>query len=203
MIDGTQKVQLKDKATYPRVSKNADLILNLCSNIQKTTFYVDGKKMVTGKRIKVLIDNKPHIIVAEPEGYVSREEYIQPPYMNNSILSFTFMIGDRKTSVKGKVVDINIQGVDDGVRTTRQQDYKEAVLFAKKEAIERAGVKIKSASYVRNFVLEEDYIESQSEAILLPDYKIIDIGYDEDGVYHVVLIGKIRGNIGDVVNKLE
>ncbi len=48
-----------------------------------------------------------------------------------------------------ETIDVHIKGVDDGVKTTKQQDYKEAVLFAKREAIERAGVKIKSMTTVK------------------------------------------------------
>jgi len=45
-----------------------------------------------------------------------------------------------------EIIDVQIKGVDDGVKTTKQQDYKEAVLFAKREAIESAGVKISPKS---------------------------------------------------------
>ena len=149
--------------------------------------------MGTGKWMKVLIDNKAHTVTALPEGYREKEEFIQPPYRQNSLLSFTFLLEDRVKQVsEEKIIDVTIQGIDDGVITTKQQDYKEAVLFAKREAIERAGVEIKSKSTVRNFLLEEDFIQTQSEAILLPGYQIIDVGYDKDKVYRVILIGKIR-----------
>ena len=54
-----------------------------------------------------------------------------------------------------ETIDVQIKGVDDGAKTTKQRDYKEAVLFAKREAIERAGVKIKSmksVGIVRNYI---------------------------------------------------
>jgi len=90
-----------------------------------------------------------------------------------------------------EIIDAQIKGVDDGIKTSKQQDYKEAVLFAKREAIERAGVRIKSITTVKDFVLNSDYIESKAEAVLLPGYNIVDIGYAEDGTYQIVLIGKI------------
>lgn len=43
-----------------------------------------------------------------------------------------------------------------------------AVLFAKREAIERAGVKVKALTTAKDFVVQSDYIESQAEAVLLP-----------------------------------
>ena len=92
----------------------------------------------------------------------------------------------------GETIDVNIKGVDDGVRTTTQRDYKEAVLFAKREAVERAGVKIKAMTTVKDLVVNSDYIESKAEAVLLPGYTVIDIGYQTDGSYLVVLIGKIK-----------
>ena len=91
-----------------------------------------------------------------------------------------------------ETIDVNIKGVDDGVKTTKQQDYKEAVLFAKREAIERAGVKVKALTTARDFVVHSDYIESEAEAVLLPGYNIVDVGYQTDGTYLVVLIGKVK-----------
>ncbi len=89
-------------------------------------------------------------------------------------------------------LDVTIKGLDDGRKTTRQQDYREAVLDAKRQAIEQAGVKVTSKSTVVNARLQEDYIESQAEAVLLPGFQIIDIGYTADGTYQVVLSGKVQ-----------
>ena len=91
-----------------------------------------------------------------------------------------------------ETIDVQIKGVDDGAKTTKQRDYKEAILFAKREAIERAGVKIKSMTTVKDLVVNSDYIESKAEAVLLPGYNILDMGYSADGTYQVVLIGKVK-----------
>ena len=48
-----------------------------------------------------------------------------------------------------ETIDVQIKGVGDGLKITKQRDYKEAVLFAKREAIERAGVKIKSMTTIK------------------------------------------------------
>ncbi len=90
------------------------------------------------------------------------------------------------------VIDIQLKGFDDGVRSSQQQDYKEAVLFAKRDAIERAGVRVKSLTTVEDFVVESDYIETQAEAVLMPGYTVLDIGYMEDGAYVVVLTGQVQ-----------
>jgi len=89
-------------------------------------------------------------------------------------------------------ISVEIKGVDDGIKTTRQNDYKEALLFAKRQAIERGGVQLKSMTTVKDMVINEDYIESKSVGVLQPGYEVIDIGYINDGTYQVVLVGKIR-----------
>ncbi len=91
-----------------------------------------------------------------------------------------------------ETIDVNIKGVDDGVKTNRQRDYQEAVMNAKLQAIERAGASIASITKVENFQLKYDAVESQSKAVLLPGFQIVDIGYIADGTYQVVLIGKIQ-----------
>jgi len=98
-------------------------------------------------------------------------------------------------SVAG-TIDVNIKGVDDGVKTSIQQDYREAVLYAKREAIERAGVKMHAITTVKDLMVESDYIESTSEAVLKPGYTIMDIGYQNDGTYLIILIGKVKTGMG-------
>ena len=55
----------------------------------------------------------------------------------NGLLSTGFLIGALlcPLSFAADSIDVQIKGFDDGVRTSRQQDYKEAVLFAKRNAI--------------------------------------------------------------------
>jgi len=89
-------------------------------------------------------------------------------------------------------IDVDIKGVDDGIKTSRQQDYREAVMNAKLQAIEQSGASIESITTVVNFQLKYDAVESKSSAILLPGFQIIDIGYVADGTYQIVLIGKIQ-----------
>jgi len=94
--------------------------------------------------------------------------------------------------IKQEIIDVKIVGYDDGVKTNKGSDYREAWLNAMRQAIERAGCEIESMSTVKDFVLEEDYIESRARAVLLPGYEIVDIGYGEEGTYNVMLIGKIK-----------
>lgn len=91
-----------------------------------------------------------------------------------------------------ETIDVLIKGIDDGVKTRRDQDYKEAVMNAKLQAIERAGVAIQSITKVENFAMKFDMVESQAGAVLLPGFQIIDMGYQQDGTYQVVLSGKAQ-----------
>lgn len=94
--------------------------------------------------------------------------------------------------IKQDIIDVKIIGYDNGIKTSKQRDYREALVNAKRQAIERAGVEVESTSRVKNFKLEEDYIETHAKAVLMPGFEIIDIGYTEGGTYHVMLIGKIK-----------
>jgi hypothetical protein len=91
-----------------------------------------------------------------------------------------------------QTIDVLIKGIDDGIKSTKQRDYMEAVMNAKLQAIERAGVEIQSITVVENFQLKYDMVESKANALLLPGFQIIDMGYQTDGTYQVVLAGKVQ-----------
>ncbi|MBU1355331.1 MAG: hypothetical protein KJ620_02060 [Candidatus Edwardsbacteria bacterium] len=111
-------------------------------------------------------------------------------YNHAGLYFFTILL--LSTTALCETIDVTIKGLDDGKKTSRQQDYKEAVLDAKRQAIEQAGVTVESKSTVRNAVLQEDFIESNAKAVLLPGFQIMDIGYMQDGTYQIVLTGKVQ-----------
>jgi PEGA domain len=119
------------------------------------------------------------------------------------VLTFWIMFLLFQSPCFAEIIDVQIKGIDDGIKTTKQQDYKEAVLFAKREAIERAGVELVSVTTVKDLALYEDLIESKAKAVLLPGYTIVDIGYTEDGEYTVMLIGKVNPAVEDKTDKPE
>lgn len=101
-----------------------------------------------------------------------------------------------------EVISVTIKGVDDGVKTSKQQDYNEALMNAKIQAIERAGVEIESITKIVNFQLKFQTVESKAKAVLMPGFDVVDIGYVGDGTYQVVLVGKVV--VGDTnVQELE
>lgn len=87
---------------YPKVSDKAKTLVHLHSNVQKTDFLIDGKRIATGRNVKVFFDDKPHTITVAPENYKSKEEYVQPPFNSSATYSFFFMVGDR---LKSEVVE--------------------------------------------------------------------------------------------------
>ncbi|MEJ2544698.1 MAG: hypothetical protein P8Y99_11580, partial [Calditrichaceae bacterium] len=68
----------------------------------------------------------------------------------------------------------------------------EAIMDAKRQACEKAGMTIESKTKVENFEVAYDYIETQAETVLLPGFQLIEIGYVQDGTFQVVLTGKIK-----------
>lgn len=107
----------------------------------------------------------------------------------------------RKTMRSDEIIDVNIKGIDDGIKTSRQQDYQEAVMNAKLQAIERAGASIEAITQVVNFQLKYDAVESKSKAMLMPGFQIIDIGYVADGTYQIVLAGRIQTDRQEAPNR--
>jgi len=90
-----------------------------------------------------------------------------------------------------QIVSISTAGYDDGIQTSIIQDRKEAEINAMEKAIEKAGVKIESKSMLYNGILEYSNLADKIKQILLPNFRFYDMGYDENGFYQVVLIGKI------------
>jgi hypothetical protein len=74
--------------------------------------------------------------------------------------------------ISQEIIDFNIRGKDDGEKSIRQNDYADALIDAKRKALEKVGITIKSYSKVQNSQLFEDLIESKSGGFILPGMKI-------------------------------
>ena len=96
-----------------------------------------------------------------------------------------------------EIIDISVKGISNTKNDGAQQDRLEAIMDAKRQACEKAGLTIESKTKVENFEVVYDYIETQAETILMPGFQLIEIGYVQDGTYQVVLTGKIKV-LGDV-----
>lgn len=88
-------------------------------------------------------------------------------------------------------LEILVKGFSNQENNGHQIDRQEAILDAKRQACEKAGIIIESKTTSENFQLLLDLVETKSNTILLPDFKIMDIGYNSDSCYQVVLSGKI------------
>jgi hypothetical protein len=170
-------------------------LLTLRSNIQKTDFYVDNKYIARGKIVDILVNDSPHTIRAKPEGYNDKENFIQPPFSSNATYSFYFMIEDKETAKENEeFVQFKVIGYSRGKKNLKD-DYNEALVDAKIKAIERAGVKVDSITKMDNFEIKSDMVEAQSKGTIEPGYEIMEVGYDENGVYKILMIGKVRTRI--------
>jgi hypothetical protein len=101
------------------------------------------------------------------------------------------------------IIEISVKGISDGKNDGAQKDREEAIMDAKRQACEKAGLTIDSRTTVNNFKVFNDLVETQSKGILLPGFQIIDIGYVADGTYQVVLSGKIKGKDNEVISNKE
>jgi hypothetical protein len=123
---------------------------------------------------------------------ISFERKMQNLHIAKQIKALSVLFLMSPVFCNGQVTDVMLRGYDDGVKSSRQNDYQEAVLNAKLMAIERAGGKLSSFTQVENFQVKYDMVETKSEAYLLPGYNLMDMGYQEDGAYLVILSGRIK-----------
>ncbi len=180
----------------PKASDDAHLPVSLKSNVQKADFYVDDNFLARGKIIDLLVNRKAHTIKAKPEGYNDKENFIQPPYSEGCVYSFYFMIEDMEAAKeKEELVAFKVIGYSYGKKKNLKDDYNEALVDAKVKAIERAGVKIDSITKVENFEVKSDMVEAQAKGTIEPGYEVLEVGYDENGVYKIILIGKVRAKV--------
>ena len=83
-------------SSYLKMSPDANIVLDLSSSEEETSFYVDGQFVGTAERMKVLINKGEHTVEAEPKGYRKKKDLIQPPYQNKyASIRFTFLLEDR------------------------------------------------------------------------------------------------------------
>ena len=109
----------------------------------------------------------------------------------NKLFMISFVIIGLLSNKVQAQIEVIIKGMDDGVKTSKQHDYEEAVINAKIQAIERAGVEISSVTKIVNFKAKYDAVETKAKAVLLPGFQITDMGYMADGTYQIVLVGKV------------
>jgi TolB-like protein len=91
-----------DRDLLPKASPDATEALYLQSN-ENCQFFVDGKPVTTGKRVRILVTKKEHQLVCKPDNYRAKEEYVQPPYDPYHPIGFTFLIED-KLQIADKLV---------------------------------------------------------------------------------------------------
>ncbi|MDA3886216.1 MAG: hypothetical protein PF638_11540 [Candidatus Delongbacteria bacterium] len=100
-------------------------------------------------------------------------------------------------------IDVAVKGISDNKNDGEQKDRLEATMDAKRQALEKSGLNLKSISQVENFQTTYDYIETQAESVLLPGFQVIDNGYGADGSYSVVLVGKVRSVVKEDITFKE
>jgi hypothetical protein len=116
---------------------------------------------------------------------------------------YALVVGLFSFSFSQTIVDITVKGISDGKNDGAQKDRQEAVMDAKRQACEKAGLTLEAKTTVSNFTVLNDYVETQSKGILLPGFQFVDIGYVADGTYQVVLSGKVKSKEDEVISSKE
>lgn len=107
------------------------------------------------------------------------------------------------STVQAETLTVLLEGNDDGIKTSVQNDRKEALMDAKLRAIERAGNDISSITVIENLELKFDKIENRASGILMPGFQVLDKGYQTNGSYLVVLSGQIKTKQDKVAHPLS
>lgn len=98
-----------DRLSYPKLTNDADRVITLISNKDNTRFTVDGKSLgnpiSAGGELKILVNNQPHEFVASAPGYQTKSHQSQPPYDENSPISFSFIYKDKLEGTTTAVAD--------------------------------------------------------------------------------------------------
>ena len=183
----------KDKKFFPKISPDAKVVLDLSSNIQNTRFVIDGKEVMKTKRIKVLINKGQHTVVATPDGYISKEDYLQPPYFNDqATLRFTFLLED-KIERQG---DVAVS--DEEINKSAPIEVKEAVIISDVDLDIPKTNKIHPNRYAL-VIGNEDYKSYQmdlssevnvdyavSDSKIFKEYALATLGIPSNNVFHLV-----------------
>ena len=104
------------------------------------------------------------------------------------------IVNENSTVMKAEVIPVKILGYSHNTTVKNiKLDSQWAMLDAKIKAIEKAGVKIESTTVVNNYEFLSDVVESKAKGVLLPGFEFVEFGYDENGVYKVLLIGSVQG----------
>jgi hypothetical protein len=105
------KFSKQDKSGYPSASVDADRVLTLISNKDRTRFLVDGNAIGSpigaGGELKILVNGLSHDIAAEAPGYKAKLQHTQPPYDERSPISFSFIYKDKLTNDESPVTLVN------------------------------------------------------------------------------------------------
>jgi caspase domain-containing protein len=199
----------KEKKYFPKISPDANVVLDLSSNINNTLFIIDGKEVMKTKRVLVLINKGPHTIQAVPEGYISKEDYIQPPYFDNQTsLRFTFLLEDRlerqpeaiveKTTIS-KPTQVtkdlrlkNVSDVDVNIPTTTNiHTFRYALIIGNEDY----------TSFQQDLANEVNVDFAVNDATIFREYAISTLGIPKTNVF--LLTNATSGQMRQAISKIN
>ena len=83
------------RSSLPRASYDATEEITLQSNVS-CSFSVDGQDVAYGRIVRILVSPSAHHIGCDPDGYIAKEDYVQPPYSSGYTFRFTFLMEDQE-----------------------------------------------------------------------------------------------------------
>jgi hypothetical protein len=78
----------------PRTGPGATRTITLRSN-QNCSYFVDSRLVGKGRELQVVVENASHEIHCAADGFRTKVEYANPPFVEHYVVGFTFMLGDK------------------------------------------------------------------------------------------------------------
>jgi hypothetical protein len=82
-------------ATFSASYADSQVEILIKSNVA-AEFYIDGEKIGIGKSVyQKLNSNDEYELIAAPQGYQSKEYFLEPPHMDGATVDFFFLMEDK------------------------------------------------------------------------------------------------------------
>lgn len=192
--------------SYLKMSPDANIVLDLSSSEEETSFYVDGQFVGTAERMKVLINKGEHTVEAEPKGYRKKKDLIQPPYQNKyASIRFTFLLEDRlanQSTEEEPVVAVRptekkapakiLSDVDQNIPESKTQyPFRFALIIGNEDY----------STFQTDLSSEVDVAFAKNDAAIFKEYVVKTLGVPETNVQ--LLLNATAGQMRQALAKLN
>lgn len=178
------------KNQYKKLTPDANVVLEVSSNVDETQFFVDGEEVGVGDRVRVLVNKKEHVVEAIPKGYIKKKDYLQPPYIDKyATLRFTFLLEDKvRQTVAAPAIN---QSLEPAINSSQPASVSPAALSA-------TGYEKKYALIIGNAAYAESPLRNPANDAQIVANELKSLGFDV-----VAYINLDKAKMKEAIRSLE